>query len=66
MNQSSLGPIFILHQDNWSKLLAMVEFSYNNTMHLSTQQTPFFTNHDLQPKFNIQSVHKVVNPTTKD
>jgi hypothetical protein len=24
------------HQDNWLKLLAMVEFAYNNTMHSLT------------------------------
>jgi hypothetical protein len=30
------------------------------------KQTPFFTNHNLHPKFDIQGVNKVVNPTTKD
>jgi hypothetical protein len=35
-------------------------------MHLSTQQTHFFTNHGLHPKFDIQGVHKVVNLATKD
>ncbi len=35
-------------------------------MHLSTQQTHFFTNHGLHPKFDIQGVHKVVNLITKD
>jgi hypothetical protein len=44
----------------------MVEFAYNNIMHSSTQQTPFFVNHGLHPKFDIQSVNKVMNPTTKD
>jgi gluconate kinase len=44
----------------------MVEFAYNNIMHSSTQQTPFFANHGLHPKFDIQSVHKVVNLTTED
>jgi hypothetical protein len=33
-------------------------------MHSSTQQTFFFTNHGLHPKFDIQGVHKVMNPTT--
>jgi len=30
------------HQNNWSKLLAMAEFIYNNIVHSLTQQTPFF------------------------
>jgi hypothetical protein len=44
----------------------MAKFTYNNTMHFSTQQTHFFANYDLHPKFDIQGVHKVTNPTTED
>jgi len=44
----------------------MVEFAYNNTMHSSTYQTPFFANHGLHPKFDIQGVHKIMNLVTKD
>jgi hypothetical protein len=44
----------------------MAEFAYNNTMHSSTQQTPIFANHGLHPKFDIQGVHKVMNPTIED
>jgi hypothetical protein len=44
----------------------MAEFAYNNIVHSSTQQTPFFGSHGLHPKFNIQGVHKVVNPIIKD
>jgi len=44
----------------------MVVFAYNNTMHSSTQQTHFFTNRDLHPKFDIQSVNKIMNPTSKE
>jgi hypothetical protein len=44
----------------------MAEFAYNNTLDSSTQQTPFFANHGLHPKFDIQGVHKVVNPTIED
>jgi len=54
------------HQDNWSKLLAMVEFAYNNTMHSSTQQTHFFVIHALHPQFDIQGMYKVVNPVAED
>jgi len=44
----------------------MAKFAYNNTVHSSTQQTPIFANHGLYPKFDIQGVHKVMNPATKD
>ncbi len=55
--------MFIVH---WLKLLAVVEFAYNKTVHSSTQQTPFFVNHGLHPKFDIQGVHKVVNLAVED
>jgi len=54
------------HQDNWSNLLSVAEFSYNNMMHSTTQQTPFFSNHGLHPRFDIQSVNNVMNPATED
>ena len=40
-------------QDNWSDLLVLVEFSYNNHIHSSTQQTPFMidTGQHLQMGF---------------
>ncbi len=44
----------------------MAKFAYNNTMHSLTQQTPFFANHGLHPKFDIQGVHKIVNPVVED
>jgi hypothetical protein len=44
----------------------MGEFAYNNTMHSLIHQTFFFANHGLHPKFNIQGVHKVVNPVVED
>jgi gluconate kinase len=44
----------------------MVKFPYNNTMHSTTQQTPFFANHGLHPRFDIQGVNDVVNPTIED
>jgi len=40
-------------QDDWYTLLPLAEFSYNNHIHLSMQQTPFLLNtgdtHDLRP-----------------
>jgi hypothetical protein len=44
----------------------MAKFAYNNIVHSLTQQTPFFANHSLHPKFDIQGVHKVMNPIVED
>jgi hypothetical protein len=43
-------------QDDWSDLLPMAEFSYNNTEHSSTKQTPFFALHGYlyHPRFSVQ------------
>jgi hypothetical protein len=40
-------------QDDWSELLPMAEFCYNNTVHSSTNQTPFFALHGYHPRFSI-------------
>jgi hypothetical protein len=44
----------------------MGEFAYNNTMHSLTQQTFFFVNHGLHPKFDIQGVDKIMNLIAED
>jgi hypothetical protein len=44
----------------------MAKFAYNNIVHSSTQQPPCFVNHGLHLEFDIQSVHKVVNPIVED
>ena len=40
-------------QDNWSTLLPMAEFCYNNTVHSSTNQTPFYALHGYHPRFHV-------------
>ena len=40
-------------QDNWSGMLSLAEFSYNNSMHASTKRSPFFANYGFHPMFNI-------------
>jgi hypothetical protein len=35
--------------DNWSTLLPLVEFAYNNAEHASTTTTPFFANYGFHP-----------------
>jgi hypothetical protein len=35
-------------------------------MHSTMQQTSLFANHVLHPRFDIQGVNNVVNPTVED
>jgi hypothetical protein len=53
-------------QDNCLNILSLAKFSYNNMMHSTTQQTTFFANHGLHPKFDIQSVNNIMNPVAKN
>ncbi|MBW0542973.1 hypothetical protein O181_082688 [Austropuccinia psidii MF-1] len=46
---------FSYHQDYWSTWLPLAEFSYNNSDHSSTKQSPFFTVYGRDPHFD--SVH---------
>ncbi|MBW0476228.1 hypothetical protein O181_015943 [Austropuccinia psidii MF-1] len=43
------------HQDDWNTWLPLAEFSYNNSDHSSTNQSPFFTVYGRDPHFD--SVH---------
>ena len=40
-------------QDDWTEYLPFAEFAYNNTLHASTQQTPFFANYGFHPKLDL-------------
>ena len=48
-------------QDNWSNLLPMAEFTYNNALNATTGISPFFTNKSynleltIHPECNITS-----------
>jgi hypothetical protein len=37
------------HQDDWKEWLSAAEFSYNDSVHAATQQTPFFLNYGQHP-----------------
>ena len=41
-------------QDDWSDLLALAEFSYNNHIHSSTQQTPFMLDTGQHPQMGFE------------
>jgi transposase InsO family protein len=54
-------------QDDWDDFLPTGKFQYNNTVHLSTQQTPFLVNtgrhshigfEPQQPRSTLESVNK--------
>jgi transposase InsO family protein len=53
-------------QDNWDGLLPLGEFSHNNHVHSSTQQTPFMVDtgrhpHMQQPRSKLESINKFVD-----
>jgi len=41
-------------QDNWNSLIPLAEFAYNNHVHLSTQQTPFFLDTSHHPRMGSE------------
>ena len=42
-------------RDDWVDLLPFAEFCYNNTVHATTKQTPFFTASHQYPKNNFKN-----------
>jgi hypothetical protein len=54
------------HQDNWTELLPLAKFTYNNTIQGSTQQTPFLVNYGYHPKFDKFNFNKVENPSARE
>jgi len=44
-------------QDDWADLLPMAEFQYNNHIHSSTQQTPFFLDSGHHPWMGFEPQH---------
>jgi len=44
-------------QDDWTDLLPIAEFQYNNHVHSSTQQTPFFLNSSHHPQMEFELQH---------
>jgi len=41
-------------QDDWYDLLPIVEFQYNNHVHLTTQQTPFLLDTGRLPRMGFE------------
>ena len=40
-------------QDNWSELLPLAEFAYNNTLSTTTGVSPFFANKEYHPNITV-------------
>jgi hypothetical protein len=49
-------------QDNWTDLLPLAEFAYNNTLHSSSKQIPFFSNYGCHPRVDPFQVKIIGNP----
>jgi hypothetical protein len=52
-------------QDDWTEYLPFAEFAYNNTLHASTQQTPFFANYGYHPKLDLLNPGANNNPAAE-
>ena len=42
------------HQDDWSQLLPLAEFTYNNAKNSSTQMSPFYANYGYHPRASLR------------
>jgi len=48
-------------QDNWSELLPLVEFAYNNALSATTSISPFFANKGYHLNITIHSEHNIAS-----
>jgi hypothetical protein len=53
-------------QDDWKEWLPMAEFSYNNSVHAATQQTPFFINYGQHPWTGEDTQREVRNESATE
>ena len=56
------------HQENWSQLLPLTEFVYNNARHASTNTSPFYANYGYHPRATLKVVRPTesTNPTSEE
>ncbi len=54
MIEAYLRAFVNLEEDNWARLLPMVEFAYNNARNASTGHTPFKLNCGYYPKISFK------------
>lgn len=53
-------------QDDWFSLLDLAEFSYNNSVHSATKQTPFYSLYGYHPQFNPKLPTQTKVPTAEE
>ena len=51
-------------QSNWSTLLPLAEFTYNNTPSATTSVTPFFANKGYHPYIMVHTEHELASTCT--
>jgi len=62
MNQTFKQYLYIYcnyQQDNWSKLLFLVEFAYNNALSATTGVSPFFANKGYHPNITVHPKYNI-------
>ena len=53
-------------QNNWSNLLPLAEFAYNNTPNATTGLTPFYANKGYHPSITIHTEHDITPTRARD
>ena len=48
-------------QDNWSELLLLIEFAYNNAPSATTGVSPFFANKGYHPNITVHPEHDIAS-----
>ena len=48
-------------QDNWSELLPLAEFAYNNALSATTSVSPFFANKGYHPNITVHPKHDIAS-----
>jgi hypothetical protein len=59
--------IFVNHrQSDWADWLPMAEFAYNNKIHSSTKQTPFFLDTGIHPRMGVEPIREPKHENAKE
>ena len=53
-------------QDNWSELLPLAEFAYNNTLSATTGITPFFANKGYHLNLTVHPEHDLASARARN